>query len=109
MALQKEIISNNGVTLNYHRVVSVNSITNISTNIEIASYVSEAKRLEEKEYQELQMKEDRTLEEEEQLEQGINVYIDTDYIQIPYDKDMNVDNAYEYLITLDKYKDAKNV
>ena len=107
MALQKEIISNNGVTLNYHRVVSVNSITNILTNIEVASYVNEAKRLEEKEYQELQMKQDRTQEEEEQLEQGINVYIETEYIDLPYDKDMNVDTAYEYLVTLDKYKNAK--
>lgn len=109
MALQKEILSNNGVTLNYHRVVSVNSITNISTYIEVASYVNEAKRLEEKAYQELQMKEDRTLEEEEELEKGINVYIETDYIQIPYDKDMNVDSAYKYLVTLDKYKGAKDV
>ena len=109
MALQKEILSNNGVPLNYHRVVSVNSITNISTNIEVASYVNEAKRLEEKEYQELQMKEDRTPEEEEQLEQGINVYIETEYIDLPYDKDINVDTAYEYLVTLDKYKNAKDV
>lgn len=108
MALQKEIISNNGVPLNYHRVVSVNSITNISTTIEVASYVNEAKRLEEKEYQELQMKEDRTQEEEEQLEQGINVYIETEYIDLPYDKDMNVDNAYEYLLKMDKYKNAKD-
>jgi hypothetical protein len=108
MALQKEIELKNGVTLNYHRVVSVNSITNISTTIEVAGYVNEAKRLEEKTYQELQMKEDRTPEEEEELERGINVYIDTDYIQIPYDKNMNVDNAYEYLLTTDKYKNARN-
>ena len=108
MALKKEIELKNGVILNYHRVVSVNSITNISTTIEVAGYVSEAKRLEEKTYQELQMKQDRTPEEEEELERGINVYIDTDYIQIPYDKNMNVDNAYEYLLTTDKYKNAKN-
>ena len=109
MALQKEIISNNGVPLNYHRIVSVNSITNISTTIEVASYVNEAKRFEEKAYQELQMKEDRTPEEEEELEKGINVYIETEYIDLPYDKDMNVDSAYEYLVTLDKYKGSKNV
>lgn len=108
MALQKEIELKNGVTLNYHRVVSVNSITNISTNIEVASYVSEPKRLEEKAYQELQMKQDRTQEEEEELEKGINIYINTDYIQIPYDKNMNVDSAYKYLLTTDKYKDARN-
>lgn len=108
MALKKEIELKNGVTLNYHRVVSVNSITNISTTIEVAGYVSEAKRLEEKTYQRLQMKQDRTPEEEQELERGINVYIDTDYIQIPYDKNMNVDNAYEYLLTTDKYKNARN-
>ena len=108
MALLKEITLDNGITLNYHRVVSVTSITNISTNIEVASYVNEAKRLEEKEYQELQMKQDRTLEEEEELEKGINVYIETDYIQLPYNKDMNVDNAYEYLLATDKYKNAKD-
>lgn len=108
MALQKEIELKNGVTLNYHRVVSVNSITNISTAIEVAGYVSESKRLEEKTYQELQMKQNRTPEEEEELERGINVYIDTDYIQIPYEKNMNVDNAYEYLLTTDKYKNARN-
>ena len=29
MALQKEIILNNGVTVNYHRIVSLNKITNV--------------------------------------------------------------------------------
>lgn len=108
MALLKEIELKNGVMLNYHRVVSVNSITNISTTIEVAGYVNESKRLEEKTYQGLQMKQNRTPEEEEELERGINVYIDTDYIQIPYDKNMNVDNAYEYLLTTDKYKNSEN-
>ena len=109
MALLKEIILDNGVTLNYHRVVSVTSITNISTNIEVASYVNEAKRLEEKEYQNLQMKQDRTQEEEEQLEQGINVYIETNYIQLPYDKTMNVDKAYQYLKSLNEYSEVEDV
>lgn len=109
MALLKEIELDNGIKLNYHRVASVNSITNITTIIEVASYVSEDKRLEEKEYQMLQMKPNKTDEEKLKLEQGINVYVDTEYIQIPYDKDMNVDNAYEYLKTLEEYEEVEDI
>lgn len=109
MALLKEIEQDNGIVLNYHRITSINNITNFITTFEISSYVNENKRLEEKKYQELQMKENRTQEEENELEKGINVYIDTDYIQIPYDKDVNIDNAYDYLKTLDKFKNAKDI
>ena len=49
MALKKEIELNNGIVLNYHRIVSINKITNHSTIIEIASYTSEEKRNIEKE------------------------------------------------------------
>ena len=48
MALIKEIELSNGVTVNYHRIVSVNNITNHSSVIEVASYTSKAKREEEK-------------------------------------------------------------
>ena len=48
MALQKEIELENGVTLNYHRITSLNKITNISNNIEISSYTNEKQRLKEK-------------------------------------------------------------
>ena len=40
MALKKEIELENGVMLNYHRIVSFNKITNISNVIEIASYTN---------------------------------------------------------------------
>lgn len=109
MALQKEITLENGVTLNYHRIVSIMSIVNMSTTIEVGSYTNENKRLAEKEYQELQKKSNKTEKDEETLEKGIDVYINTDYIQIPYDKDMDINSAYKYLETLDKYKGSKNV
>ncbi len=109
MALLKEIELDNGVKLNYHRIVSITSVTNISTIIEIASYSNADKRLEEKEYQLLQMKPNRTYEEDLLLEKGINVYIDTKRIQIPYDKDMNIDSAYEYLKTLDEYEEVEDI
>lgn len=112
MALNKKIELENGVILNYHRVLSVNNITNMFTNIEIASYTSKEKRNEEARYQELQKKNWNgtiTPEELEELEKGINVYIESDLIQLDYDKNINVDNAYEYLKNTDKYKDSIDV
>ena len=44
MALIKEIELNNGVKVNYHRIVSVNNITNHVSIIEVASYTSKEKR-----------------------------------------------------------------
>lgn len=113
MGLKKFIELENGVTLNYHRITSINKITNISNNIEISSYTSKTQREKEKAYQELQMKsinnEELTEEEKLQLDQGINVFIFTDYINVPYDETMDIKDAYDYIKTLDKYKDATDV
>lgn len=93
MALIKEIELENGVTVNYHRVLSVRNITNHGSIIEVASYTSKSKR-----------------EEEKQATNGetINVFIYAKPISIPYDKDLNVDTAYEYLKTTEEYKDSEN-
>lgn len=113
MALLKSIELETGVVVNYHRVVSVNSITNITTDIEVASYINEAQREKEMNYQELQKRNaaGEELSEEEQIElgKGINVLIETKYYNTDYDKDLNVDNAYEYLKTLDEFKDAEDI
>lgn len=92
MALIKNVELENGVTTNYHRVVSVNNITNIQTIIEVASYTSKEKRNEELEAFE--------------ADEPMNIFIDSKYYDIEYDKDMNVDNAYAYLKTTDEFKDA---
>jgi microcompartment protein CcmL/EutN len=113
MGLLKNIELENGIAANYHRIVSVNSITNISTNIEVASYINEDQRLKEEAYQNAQKKnannEELTEEEKLLLENGINVFIVTKFYQTAYDKDLNVENAYNYLKTLDEFKQAKNV
>jgi len=129
MALIKEIELDNGVVLKYHRITSLNKITNQSNNIEVNSYISESQRNKEKEYQDKQKlfgqlideleNSDLTEEEQEQLqnqynelekelEKGINVLVEADYISTPYDEEMTIVDAYEYLKTTDKYKDAKN-
>lgn len=113
MALQKEIELENGIVLNYHRITSLNKITNISNNIEVNSYISESQREKEKAYQEIQRKSDNdeelTEEEKQLLEKGINVLVVADFISIPYDENMTIESAYEYLKTTEKYKNAENV
>lgn len=88
MALLKEIELNNGVVVKYHRLVSINKITNHSTILEVASYINEQKRNE---------------------EATGNVYIETEYIEVSYDESANITDWYGYLKTTDKYSGATDV
>lgn len=89
MALIKEIELNNGVKVNYHRIVSVNNVTNHASIIEIASYTSKEKREQEK----------------EAFEKGkfIDAFKETKFIEKEYEEDLNVVSAYEYLKTLPEF------
>lgn len=113
MALKKEIELENGIVLNYHRITSLNKVTNICNTIEVNSYINDKQREKEKIYQQLQKKsasgEELTEEEQEELNKGINVLVESDYINLDYNADMTIESAYEYLKTLEKYKDAEDV
>lgn len=112
MALQKNIELENGVILNYHRIANLSKITNIKNIIEVSSYVNKQQREKEKIYQELQTRnanEELTKEEREELNKGINVLIETEYINLNYDEDMTIEQAYAYIKTSNKYKDSKDV
>lgn len=94
MAILKAIELQNGITVNYHRVVSVNSVTNHASIIEVASYTNKAKREEEKE----------KLANNEEMD----IFISSDYLETEYDPDLNVISAYEYLKTTEKYSGAED-
>lgn len=98
MALLKKIILDNGIPVNYHRIVSVNKITNNATIIEIASYVDKDQRQKEIDYY-------NSTEENKSM----NVFINTDYIQKDYVEDENIEELYEYLKTTDKFKDSTDI
>ena len=95
MALSKNVELDNGVVVCYHRVVSVNTITNVQNIVEVASYTSEDKRD----------------EEIEAIENGdeMSVYINTMFFNTEYDQSMTVEGAYEYLKTLPEFSDAEDV
>lgn len=95
MGLLKAIELENGITVNYHRVVSINKITNNSNVIEVASYTSKEKREEEKAYF-----------ESEEIDKSMNVFIDTTYVEKEYSENETIQDVYEYLKTTEKFKDA---
>lgn len=92
MALIKEIELDNGVVVRYHRIVSINKITNNCNLIEVASYTTEDKRK----------------EEIEKLSNGeeMNIFINTNYINVPYNEEQTIKQYYDYLKTTDMFKDA---
>jgi len=98
MALAKKISLGNGVVTNYHRVVSVNCITNVQNIVEVCSYTSKAKRLEEKAAAQAMV--DGTSDE------PADVYTDTRYLTCPYEQTMTVETAYDHLKTLDDFAGA---
>ena len=98
MGLKKQIELDNGIVTNYHRIVSINKITNNSIIIEVASYVSEIKRQEEIDYY-----------ASENVNKKMNVYINTNYIEKEYTESDTIEDCYKYLKTLELFKNAENV
>lgn len=94
MALIKQITLGSGIPVNYHRVVSINSIVNHETIIEVASYTCKEKRQEEK----------NALKENKPMD----VYIFTNHLSVPYSKTMDVDEAYEYLKSREEFEGAED-
>lgn len=101
MALIKKTELDSGIIVNYHRIVSINKITNEKTLIEVASYTSEEKRNEEIEL----------LEQSKLTGEAIpmNIFINTSYIEKEYNENITIKDCYEYLKTLDEFKNAKDV
>lgn len=93
MALKKEIETNNGIITNYHRIMSINNITNQETQIIVYSYANKDKRAE---------------EENAKAEDEIFNVISSEMITKEYEENFDVVKGYEYLKTLDEFKDAIN-
>lgn len=98
MALKKQIELENGVIVNYHRIVSINKITNSSIIIEIASYTSEEKRQKEIDYY-------NSAEENK----AMHVFIETTYLNKEYNETDTIQDIYEYLKTTEKFIDAEDI
>ena len=92
MALSKEIELPSGVAVRYHRVVSLNCVTNVANLVEVASYTSAAKRAEERAATE--------------AGEPMDVFVETSVFEAPYDQSMTVEGAYEHLKALPEFEGA---
>lgn len=95
MALLKQIELENGIILNYHRIVTITKVTNHSTILEMAGYTSKEKR-------------DQEIECIKNGEE-VTAYIDTIFLSVDYDEDNNIEDLYTYLKTTDRYLDAEDI
>lgn len=96
MALSKAIELQNGVTVCYHRIVTLNIVTNVANLIEVCGYTSQAKREEER----------TAIEGAERA----NVYTHTVVFTAPYDQGMTVATAYDWLkANVPDFADAEDV
>ena len=95
MALIKKIGLENGIVVNYHRIVSMNIITNVHNVIEIGSYASE----------EIRQKEKNALESGNTTD----VFVESTYIESEYDPNMTIESAYEYLKSFPVFKESIDV
>lgn len=98
MALKKKIELENGVITNYHRIVSINKITNNQTIIEVASYTTKEKRQEEVDYY-------NSTDENKSM----NVFVDTTYINTEYEENKTIQDLYDYLKTTEQFENAEDV
>ena len=98
MALQKEIILDNGIKVNYHRIVNTSILVNKSITIEVGSYIDNEQRNKEKQV---------ILNNYETND--TDIFIHTTYIEMEYKEEINIEEVYNYLKTLDLFKDCIDV
>lgn len=91
MALYKEIKQDDGVATNYHRILFVMKTINHHNSIAVLSYVDSESREKEKEAVMAQP------------------YQRSVAYELPYDADMTVETAYEFLKGLPQFEGAENI
>ena len=91
MALYKEIRQEDGVTTNYHRILYLMQTVNRQNSIAVLSYVND---------------ESRNNEKDNVMAQP---YQKSVTYEVPYDENMTVASAYEYLKTLPQFEGAENI
>ena len=122
MALLKEITDNKGIVTNYHKIVEIRNIEQIT--IVVRSYVSEEFRNREVEanqkinrYNYLienqsEETEDELLElslKQPQYAQDLNLGISEEIYVVGELKDYSFENAYDYLKSLPQFKGAQDI
>ena len=95
MALKKPIKNDVNIPLEYHRIQSIKHIINGNTEIIVYSYVDNEER-----------------EREKDREQNIyhdDIYKSTKTYSLDYNDQLSIETAYNYLKSLNEFKDAIDI
>lgn len=103
MGLHKEIELPSGVVVSYHRIAGLYIITNQQNNINLLSYTSKEKRNEELTAIE------QARNDPDHTYPDTNIFMQDNFIVAPYDQNMTIASAYEYLKEHEGYEDADDV
>lgn len=88
MALKKEEILENGIKVTYHRIITLQLVINREVNIIVGSYISKSTR------------------KNDILDDKL---IKTEVYTVEYDKDFNIEKAYNYLKAQEEFKNAEDI
>lgn len=101
MGLKKDIVQPNGVTVSYHRIVSIGSIINQCTTIELASYISYDGRINEIDF---------LNEEAAGYEPSTSVpYIASKWYTLNYIDGLTLSDAYNKVKEMPEFEGAEDV
>lgn len=113
MALLKPMTASNGVPLSYFRISNLHIFTNGHNAIHLNCYISQEERERERAYVEYRRdlaskmaEANRYIPEED--DKYVRVYCEGMYFEHPYDQDMTIESAYEYLKTLPEFEGAED-
>ena len=96
MALSKPIKQSNGIVLNYHRIADIRNVVNEKTYLDVISYVDKTER-------EKEQKQPKYSPNREEVYKMNNIY------NLPYNDTLTIEDAYEYLKTLEVFGGSEDI
>ena len=102
MAIKKQVIADNGIVTEYHRIAMIKTEVNQTVTILIYSYLSIDGRQIEKDYA-------AGLYNDVKTSMIKFPYVDAKYVSADYDPAMTVEKAYEYIKTLPQFDGSEDV
>lgn len=102
MAIKMQVIEDNGIITEYHRIALLSIDVNQQNTILVHSYLSADGRQIEKDYADGLYRD---------VEVGMMrfPYVSAEYIHASYDPNMTISSAYSYLKTLSKFEGAEDI
>lgn len=96
MALLKAIKQSNGIVLTYHRIANIKNVVNDKTYLDVISYIDKEER--EKEQNQPKYSPNKQ-----------DVYKVSKLYNLPYNDTLTIEDAYEYLKTLEEFEGSEDI